>query len=286
MNELHTLNQRVRGSSPWRRTTWPGRRFAGPSTRPDHEDVGGLPVSQLAPEVAVLGHADLGVAELIADLAGGHVGIVEKARDGLAGHVADEAVHLRLVSALAPHAPHVRRIAPAAFTRFLGTPCTPCSTQVSRRRPSHTRRVAEDSRRPLSTPSPVRGLGSNSTVGRFSRAIVTRVSTTHETSLDMAFIEHFASIAAPFLFPSGWVVEISTHYLGGGRHFGDWPDFLDGGRLRISAFWCCSVRADDWSDLRLLSYSVARSIRGPARADPACCARPGGCARAGRPGGR
>jgi hypothetical protein len=41
----------------------------------------------------------------------------------------------------------------------------------------------------------------------------------------MAFIEHFASMAAPFRFPSGWVVEISTHYLGGGRHFGDWPEF-------------------------------------------------------------
>ena len=54
-------------------------------------------------------------------------------------------------------------------------------------------------------------------------AVVNRVPTTHETSLDMAFIEHFASMAAPVRFPSGWVVEISTHFLGGGRHFGDWP---------------------------------------------------------------
>lgn len=56
-------------------------------------------------------------------------------------------------------------------------------------------------------------------------SIVTRVPTTHETSLDMAFIEHFAGMAAPVRFPSGWVVEISTHFLGGGRHFGDWPKF-------------------------------------------------------------
>ena len=53
--------------------------------------------------------------------------------------------------------------------------------------------------------------------------MVNRVPTTHETSLDMAFIDHFASMAAPVRFPSGWVVEISTHFLGGGRHFGDWP---------------------------------------------------------------
>lgn len=55
-------------------------------------------------------------------------------------------------------------------------------------------------------------------------ATVSRVPTIHETSLDMAFIEHFASMAAPVQFGSGWVVEFSTHYLGGGRHFGEWPE--------------------------------------------------------------
>lgn len=55
-------------------------------------------------------------------------------------------------------------------------------------------------------------------------SVMTRVPTTHETALDMAFIEHFTSMAAPVQFPSGWMVEVSTHFLGGGRHFGDWPE--------------------------------------------------------------
>ncbi|MFB9728695.1 hypothetical protein [Haloechinothrix salitolerans] len=31
-------------------------------------------------------------------------------------------------------------------------------------------------------------------------------------------------MAAPVRFPSGWTVEVSTHFLGGGRHFAEWPD--------------------------------------------------------------
>ena len=54
------------------------------------EDIGGLPIGELAPEVVVLGHADPGVSELVADLAGGHCGVVEEARDGLAQRVADQ----------------------------------------------------------------------------------------------------------------------------------------------------------------------------------------------------
>ncbi|WP_163513713.1 hypothetical protein [Fodinicola acaciae] len=55
-------------------------------------------------------------------------------------------------------------------------------------------------------------------------AIVSRIPTTWETSLDMTFIQHFAGMSTPFQFPSGWIVDIRTHYLGGGRHFGEWPD--------------------------------------------------------------
>jgi len=55
-------------------------------------------------------------------------------------------------------------------------------------------------------------------------AVLTRVPTNHETALDMTFIDHFAALATPVQFPSGWLVEISTHFLGGGRHFGDWPE--------------------------------------------------------------
>lgn len=53
-------------------------------------------------------------------------------------------------------------------------------------------------------------------------SVLTRVPTTYETTLDMTFIEHFATISAPVQFPSRWTVQISTHFLGGGRHFG--PD--------------------------------------------------------------
>ena len=74
----------------------------------------GLPVGELAPEVAVLGHADFGVSELVADLAGGHVGVVEEARHGLAQHVADQSVHLCLVADPSPHPSHVRWVTPAA----------------------------------------------------------------------------------------------------------------------------------------------------------------------------
>jgi hypothetical protein len=56
-------------------------------------------------------------------------------------------------------------------------------------------------------------------------AVVSRVPTNHETTLDMSFIDYFAAIATPVQFPSGWVVQISTHYLGGGRHVSDWPGF-------------------------------------------------------------
>lgn len=55
--------------------------------------------------------------------------------------------------------------------------------------------------------------------------LITDVPTTHETPLDMTFIQHFLGVSVPFRFPSGWTVDLSTHYLGGGRHWGDWPDW-------------------------------------------------------------
>lgn len=53
--------------------------------------------------------------------------------------------------------------------------------------------------------------------------IVSQVPTTHEPALDMAFIQHFAGMAAPFRLPSDWLVRVQTHFLGGGRHFADLP---------------------------------------------------------------
>jgi hypothetical protein len=73
------------------------------------EDVGGLPVGELAPEVVVLGHTDLGVPELITDLAGGHGGIVEEARDGLAQGVTDQSLDPGVVAASSRTRRHTRR---------------------------------------------------------------------------------------------------------------------------------------------------------------------------------
>jgi hypothetical protein len=51
---------------------------------------------------------------------------------------------------------------------------------------------------------------------------LTRVPTIHEVPLDMTFIQHFMWVSAPQRFPSGWIVDINAHYLGGGRHYGEW----------------------------------------------------------------
>lgn len=54
---------------------------------------------------------------------------------------------------------------------------------------------------------------------------VSLVPNIHEVPLDMTFIQHFLGESAPRRFSSGWTVEISTHYLGGGRHWAEWADF-------------------------------------------------------------
>jgi hypothetical protein len=41
------------------------------------------------------------------------------------------------------------------------------------------------------------------------------VPTNHETALDMTLTDHFAALATPVQFPSGWLVEISVHFLSG-----------------------------------------------------------------------
>ena len=42
---------------------------------------------------------------------------------------------------------------------------------------------------------------------------------THEETLDTAFIAEAAKFSAPILFPSEWIVRIDTHFLGGRRHW-------------------------------------------------------------------
>lgn len=46
--------------------------------------------------------------------------------------------------------------------------------------------------------------------------------TTHETSLDMSFIEEVSQHSAPMSFSSGFLVRLETHFLGGGRYWGRW----------------------------------------------------------------
>lgn len=46
--------------------------------------------------------------------------------------------------------------------------------------------------------------------------------TTHETSLDMSFIEEVSQHSAPVSFSSGWLLRLETHFLGGGRYWGRW----------------------------------------------------------------
>lgn len=66
----------------------------------------------------------------------------------------------------------------------------------------------------------VRGIFSNCNTRVSSK--LSRMPTTHETSLDLSFIEAISQFATPQRLSSDWVVRLDTHYLGGGRHFGEW----------------------------------------------------------------
>jgi hypothetical protein len=52
---------------------------------------------------------------------------------------------------------------------------------------------------------------------------LTRVPNAHEEHLDMTLISSLRQFAAPFVFPSDWMVKIDTHFLGGtGGPWGKW----------------------------------------------------------------
>lgn len=51
---------------------------------------------------------------------------------------------------------------------------------------------------------------------------MSRMPTTHETSLDLSIIECISSYAGAQQVGDQWVVTLDAHYLGGGRHFGEW----------------------------------------------------------------
>lgn len=51
---------------------------------------------------------------------------------------------------------------------------------------------------------------------------MSRMPTTHETFLDLSIIDCISELGAPQRVDTGWVVRLDAHYLGGGRHFGQW----------------------------------------------------------------
>jgi hypothetical protein len=59
-------------------------------------------------------------------------------------------------------------------------------------------------------------------VNQRSSSTLSRIPTTWETTLDHSLIGHLAEFAAPFRFPSNWVVNLDTHFIGGGRVWGSW----------------------------------------------------------------
>jgi len=103
---------------------------------------------------------------------------------------------------------------------------------------------------------------------RTSRKI-SRIPTVHETSLDLTFIEHFSQFAAAVRLPSEWLIRVDTHYLGGGRHFGQWEIadiglivlFRRGGRLVRSKVALLQAKRlypveQDFSEDKPVDYAV------------------------------
>lgn len=64
--------------------------------------------------------------------------------------------------------------------------------------------------------------GAFASANQRTSAKVSRMPTTHETSLDHSLIEALSLYAAPQRLDGDWIVRLRTHYLGGGRHFGEW----------------------------------------------------------------
>jgi hypothetical protein len=63
-------------------------------------------------------------------------------------------------------------------------------------------------------------------------ATLSRIPTTREEALDQQFIAHLSTIGPVSMPTSGWVVNVETHFLGGGHHYGKW-EIADIGILLI-----------------------------------------------------
>jgi hypothetical protein len=55
-----------------------------------------------------------------------------------------------------------------------------------------------------------------------SASTLSRIPNIFETTLDQNLISHVSEYSAPFKFPSDWIISIDTHFLGGGRIWGQW----------------------------------------------------------------
>ena len=109
-----------------------------------------------------------------------------------------------------------------------------------------------------------------SQVSHQAASFLSKIPTTYETTLDQSVIAHLARFAAPFRFPSDWIVTLDTHYLGGGRYWGKW-EIADIGILvvfrrsgmilgsKIALLQSKRLYPDEIKseiDLRLIDYSV------------------------------
>jgi len=59
-------------------------------------------------------------------------------------------------------------------------------------------------------------------VNRETSRLLSDLPNTHEPVIDHTFISEVQKHAAPVLFPNGWMLKLQTHFLGGGRHWGNW----------------------------------------------------------------
>lgn len=82
-------------------------------------------------------------------------------------------------------------------------------------------------------------------------ALITRVPNISEQSLDHRLIAKLDDFAIPRVVAGGWTVEIETHFLGGGRHFGTW-EVADIGII---------VRVRDPSGVRIRKVALLQSKR-------------------------
>jgi hypothetical protein len=107
-----------------------------------------------------------------------------------------------------------------------------------------------------------------------------RMPTTHEETLDAAFVGAAAEFAAPVRFQSEWIVRIDTHFLGGRRHFYNWEIadigvlivFRRGGKVvRSKVVLLQSKRLypdeEEYDEKERIDYEIgfARLFRGDAR---------------------